>query len=77
MKSIALLFIPLVFLFSCSKQEECICNGGDGEYEYFSSTNANASSGYGSQYGNLEEECRLEEQRLKLNVSQDSYCELR
>lgn len=73
---ITLIFISILFA-SCSKQEACYCNVGDGEYDYLPpSTNAQ-SSGTVNASGDLEEECELQDAFLKENSSENSYCEMK
>ncbi|MCB0402788.1 MAG: hypothetical protein KDD41_11935 [Flavobacteriales bacterium] len=69
-----LLFCLLAILISCSKQESCWCNAGDGEYRYLPSYSSTTGFGHS---GDLEEECNLEERMLTENVGSAAYCELR
>lgn len=66
-----------IFFISCSKQESCYCDAGDGEYEYVpTSTNAQ-SSGSVNASGDLEQECNLQDAHLKATTSSSSYCEMK
>lgn len=70
-----LVLTSLLLIFSCSKKSECICNDGNGEYEYFSSYGT--SDGTNGNFGDLEEECNLQDRLLKDNGHTGSYCEMR
>lgn len=77
MKYLAIIGIAVVFLTSCSKQESCYCDAGDGEYEYLpTSTNAQ-NSGSVSASGDYEEECDLQDAHLKATTGSGSYCEMK
>jgi hypothetical protein len=75
MKYSRIIFIIALFISSCSKQEACFCNEGNGEYEYLPpSTNAQ-SSGTVNASGELDEECELQSNYLKA-INSNSYCKL-
>lgn len=72
-----MLITSLFFLASCSKQEACYCNIGEGEYEYVPlSTNAQ-NAGTISASGDLEQECELQDAHLKTIDGSKSYCKLK
>jgi hypothetical protein len=77
-KFVTILFIiTLFFLASCSKQEACYCNIGEGEYEYVPlSTNAQ-NAGTISASGDLEQECDLQDEHLKTIHGSKAYCEMK
>jgi|GEM_PF-2915450 len=74
-----ILFLAIVFLLvSCSKKEDCYCNTGNGEYEFLPPSNQiHDPSSSANAYGNLEEECNLQDGYLKANSSPSAYCEMK
>ena len=78
MKYLIGLFIVSILFVSCSKQEKCYCNVGDGEYEYLPTSNQiqNPSTSVNT-FGDLEEECTLQDGYLKANSSLTAYCEMK
>lgn len=77
MKQLVIIVFSILLFSSCSKQEACYCNVGDGEYEYVPlSTNAQ-SSGTVSASGDIEQECELQDAYLKENSSSSAYCEMK
>lgn len=76
MRNITLIFLASLLVSSCSKQEKCYCHITEGGYEYLPpSTNAQ-SSGTVTASGDLEQECELEDARLKQTNSSSAYCEM-
>lgn len=77
MKQVFLICFVLLLLSSCSKQEKCYCHIAEGGYEYLPpSTNAQ-SSGTVTASGDLEQECELEDARLKTTNGSEAYCEMK
>jgi len=75
MSKLIFITIPVFIISSCSKQEVCFCNEGNGDYEYLPpSTNAQ-SSGIVNSSGELDEECELQNNYLKA-INSTSYCKL-
>ena len=76
MSKIALFVFLNILLYACSKQEVCICNEGNGEYEYLPpSTNAQ-NSGTVNASGDLGQECELQNHYLNA-INSSSYCKLK
>lgn len=72
-----IIILLATFFISCSKQQNCYCNAGDGEYEYLpTSTNAQ-SSGTVNASGDIEQECELQDGFLKATTGSNSYCEMK
>lgn len=68
------LFFGFMVLFSCSKQEECWCNAGNGEYRHYPSYTSSGTYGHS---GDLDQECSMQDRSLKENLGQTTGCELR
>ncbi len=78
MKYLIVLFVVAFLFVSCSKQESCYCNVGDGEYSYLPLSNQIQDPGTSvNTFGDIEQECELEDARLKQTKSSNAYCEMK
>jgi len=74
------IFISILFItvfISCSKQESCYCDAGDGEYSYLPTSTNVQSSGSVNASGDIEQECNLQDAYLKATMGLGSYCEMK
>ena len=78
MKYFIVLIIVSILFSSCSKQEDCYCNTGNGEYEYLPPSNQiHDPSSSVNTFGDLEQECTLQDRYLKESSSPSAYCEMK
>lgn len=77
MKQLVIIVFTILLFSSCSKQESCYCHLAEGGYEYMPPSTNTQSSGTVNASGDLEQECELEDARLKQTHSPSAYCEMK
>lgn len=71
-----IIILLATFFISCSKQQNCYCNAGNGEYEYVPLSTNVQNSGTIKASGDLEQECELQGAHLKTIYGSKAYCEM-